>query len=278
MASTPPNRNTVKRKLSETVSSKSIKTRKRNTSNSSDSELSNIELYQDSSDNNSNFIGSPDSDNVDDVSEPFTLSQSKILVNDFVLVPMTDQKTGIEKTFVAQVTKIAMENETDVLYHVKFMRNYRQHLDIFVFPDIDDTSEIYKGDIAEQFKPDSRSWSLESVKFLGYYGSYEKARNIAAESDYTSTEEILGRGCRISKPTDAERQYNTSFASPVVNGFTTDEDEDELKFNKTVREVIQSKFPDIASTDFIREAGEWFRLGAQRYKRRSNKHTPAPEK
>ncbi|KAK4886623.1 hypothetical protein RN001_002894 [Aquatica leii] len=66
MASTPPNRNTVKRKLSETVSSKSIKTRKRNTSNSSDSELSNIELCQDSSDNNSNFIGSPDSDNVDD--------------------------------------------------------------------------------------------------------------------------------------------------------------------------------------------------------------------
>ncbi|KAK4885884.1 hypothetical protein RN001_002155 [Aquatica leii] len=151
MASTPPNRNTVKRKLSETVSSKSIKTRKRNTSNSSDSELSNIELCQDSSDNNSNFIGSPDSDNVI-VSEPFTLSQSKILVDDFVLVPMTDQKTGIEKTFVAQVTKIAMENETDVLYHVKFMRNYRQHLDIFVFPDIDDTSEIYKGDIAGVLK------------------------------------------------------------------------------------------------------------------------------
>ncbi|KAK4886859.1 hypothetical protein RN001_003130 [Aquatica leii] len=72
MASTPPNRNTVKRKLSETVSSKSIKTRKRNTSNSSDSELSNIELCQDSSDNNSNFIGSPDSDNVDDTASVVT--------------------------------------------------------------------------------------------------------------------------------------------------------------------------------------------------------------
>ncbi|KAK4885427.1 hypothetical protein RN001_001698 [Aquatica leii] len=182
----------------------------------------------------------------------------------------------------------------------------------------------------EQFKPDSRSWSLESVKFLGYYGSYEKARNIAAESDYTSITEILGRGCRISKPTDAERQYNKRFASPVVNGFITDEDEEEeknkkidnctklvcrigengadfmknvftliyddkfaaentwmgkknklnlseLKFNKTVREVIQSKFPDLTSSDFTRKAGEWFRLGAQRYKRRSNKLTPAPE-
>ncbi|KAK4886334.1 hypothetical protein RN001_002605 [Aquatica leii] len=159
--------------------------------------------------------------------------------------------------------------------------------------------------ILEQFKPDSRSWSLESVKFLGYYGSYEKARNIAAESDYTSITEILGRGCRISKPTDAERQYNKRFASPVVNGFITDEDEEEeknkkidnctklvcrigengadfmknvftliyddkfaaentwmgkknklnlseLKFNKTVREVIQSKFPDLTSSDFTR--------------------------
>ncbi|KAK4885443.1 hypothetical protein RN001_001714 [Aquatica leii] len=43
----------------------------------------------------------------------------------------------------------------------------------------------------------------------------------------------------------------------------------ELKFNKTVREVIQSKFPDLTSSDFTRKAGEWFRLGAQRYKRRS---------
>ncbi|KAF5278448.1 hypothetical protein FQA39_LY05937 [Lamprigera yunnana] len=58
------------------------------------------------------------------------------------------KKTGIEKTFIAQVSKIATENETDVLYYVKFMRNYRQHLDIFVFPDIDDTSKIYKVDIA----------------------------------------------------------------------------------------------------------------------------------
>ncbi|KAK4874517.1 hypothetical protein RN001_013877 [Aquatica leii] len=151
-------------------------------------------------------------------------------------------------------------------------------------------------------------------------GSNEKARNIAAESDYTSITEILGRGCRISKPTDAERQYNKRFASPVVNGFTTDEDEEqeknkkidnctklvcrirkngadfmknvftliyddkfmaentwmgkknklnlsELKFNKTVREAIQSKFPDLTSSDFTRKAGEWFRLGAQRYKR-----------
>ncbi|KAF5304131.1 hypothetical protein FQA39_LY01916 [Lamprigera yunnana] len=92
MASTPSNRNTMKRKLSETTSLKSIKTRKRNTSNSSDSELSNIELCQNSSDNNSNFIGSPDSDNVDDANEPLTLFQSEILVYNFVLVPMTDQK------------------------------------------------------------------------------------------------------------------------------------------------------------------------------------------
>ncbi|KAK4879180.1 hypothetical protein RN001_007326 [Aquatica leii] len=62
-------------------------------------------------------------------------------------------------------------------------------------------------------------------------GSYEKARNIAAESDYTSITEILGRGCRISKPTDAERQYNKRFASPV-NGFTTDEDEEQEKNKK----------------------------------------------
>ncbi|KAK4887765.1 hypothetical protein RN001_004036 [Aquatica leii] len=62
--------------------------------------------------------------------------------------------------------------------------------------------------------------------------SYEKARNIAAESDYTSITEILGRGCRISKPTDAERQYNKRFASPVVNGFTTDEDEEQEKNKK----------------------------------------------
>ncbi|KAK4886380.1 hypothetical protein RN001_002651 [Aquatica leii] len=51
----------------------------------------------------------------------------------------------------------------------------------------------------------------------------------------------------------------------------------ELKFNKTVREAIQSKFPDVTSSDFTRKAGEWFRLGAQRYKRRSNKLTPALE-
>lgn len=64
---------------------------------------------------------------------------------------MTAEKTGTEKTFIAQVIKIRTENET-AMYNVKFMRNYRQHPDIFVFPDIDDTSEIYKTEIAGVLK------------------------------------------------------------------------------------------------------------------------------
>ncbi|KAK4885487.1 hypothetical protein RN001_001758 [Aquatica leii] len=65
-------------------------------------------------------------------------------------------------------------------------------------------------------------------------GSYEKARNIAAESDYTSITEILGRGCRISKPTDAKQQYNKRFASPVVNGFQLTRTKNKRKTKKLI--------------------------------------------
>ncbi|KAF5294435.1 hypothetical protein FQA39_LY13420 [Lamprigera yunnana] len=38
-------------------------------------------------------------------------------------------------------------NDSEVAYRVKFMRNYRQHADIFVFPEVDDVSIIYTKEI-----------------------------------------------------------------------------------------------------------------------------------
>lgn len=128
------------------VSPFSSKKMYQNTSSSSESYDSD-DLCQNSSDN-SDLEGGSDL-STENSGTKFTLVQREIAQNDFVCVELKDIKTQVPKEFVGQIVRVNKEgaNELEMTYEVKFMRNYRQHADIFTFPDVDDISVVYKKEI-----------------------------------------------------------------------------------------------------------------------------------
>lgn len=130
----------------DTRSALSKKTFKQVSSSSSESYDSD-DICEDTSDN-SDFIGGESSDSGKSESK-FTLTQKEICLNDFVSVLLKEEKKQVIKEFVGQVVRVVEEEESELgtAYEVKFMRNYRQHTDIFIFPEADDISIIYKSEI-----------------------------------------------------------------------------------------------------------------------------------
>lgn len=139
----------VKRKICDASPSKPAAKTKRPTKDCSDdsdesSSFDEKQLCKDSSSDLSEF-----SDNSEDAliqeTETFTISQEHLHENDFVLVELKDTKRNNSKDFVGQILKIAKSEDEPLL--VKFMRNYRIHKNIFIFPNVDDTSEVFKSEI-----------------------------------------------------------------------------------------------------------------------------------
>ncbi|KAF5297511.1 hypothetical protein FQA39_LY19261 [Lamprigera yunnana] len=85
----------------------------------------------------------------EDSETKFTLDQKEICLNDFVIVSLKEIKKQVLKEFVGQIIGVVEEesNDSEVAYKVEFMRNYRQHADTFVFPEVDDVSIIYTKEI-----------------------------------------------------------------------------------------------------------------------------------
>ncbi|KAF5274696.1 hypothetical protein FQA39_LY07087 [Lamprigera yunnana] len=94
----------------------------------------------------SDFICDEGDELFEDSETKFTLDLKEICLNDFVSVSLKEIKKKVLKEFVGQIIGVVAEvsNNSEVAYKVKFMRNYRQHADIFVFPEVDDVSIIYE--------------------------------------------------------------------------------------------------------------------------------------
>ncbi|KAF5271109.1 hypothetical protein FQA39_LY08247 [Lamprigera yunnana] len=88
----------------------------------------------------SDFICDEGDELFEDSETKFTLDQKEICLNDFVSVSLKEIKKQVLKEFVGQIIGVVEEesNDSEVAYKVKFMRNYSQHTDIFVFPEVDD--------------------------------------------------------------------------------------------------------------------------------------------
>ncbi|KAF5306545.1 hypothetical protein FQA39_LY08867 [Lamprigera yunnana] len=97
----------------------------------------------------SDFICDEGDELFEDSETKFTLDQREICLNDFVSVSLKEIKKQVLKEFLGQIIGVVEEesNDSEVAYKVKFMRNYRQHADIFVFPEVDDVSIIYTKEI-----------------------------------------------------------------------------------------------------------------------------------
>lgn len=138
----------IKRNLDIDLPVKTSKKLKRNDVELSDSEESNdIQenmICQDESDN-SNFIDHSD-DEIIQSEKKLSLVDKEIEVNEFVLVALQDEKTKNIKKYAAQVIDIRPQEQINS-YTVKFMRNYRGHNDIFVFPEVEDQSVIFRTEI-----------------------------------------------------------------------------------------------------------------------------------
>ena len=110
------------------------------------------QLCNDSSSDLSEFSNCS-AENENNVQEKsLTLSLATPEENDYVLVELENEKKNSKKDFVGQILKI-IRNNSDVdknknqIYTVKFMRNYRNHKNIFIFPEVDDISEIFVSEI-----------------------------------------------------------------------------------------------------------------------------------
>lgn len=101
-------------------------------------------VYEDESDN-SDFVNHSDEETLTQ-EKSFSLVKGEIRMNDFVLVTLREEKTQANKKYVAQIIDIHPQ-EQEGSYTAKFMRNYRGHDDIFVFPEAEDQSLIYNSEI-----------------------------------------------------------------------------------------------------------------------------------
>ncbi|KAF5288948.1 hypothetical protein FQA39_LY03827 [Lamprigera yunnana] len=111
------------------LSSKSVK---KDTRSSSSESYDSDDICQGS--DISDFICDEGDELFEDSETKFTLDQKEICLNDFVSISLKEIKKHVFKEFVGQIIGVVEE----VVYKVKFMRNYRQHADIFVFPEVDD--------------------------------------------------------------------------------------------------------------------------------------------
>lgn len=78
----------------------------------------------------------------------FTLIQKNIENDDFVVVTLTEIRKGTGKKFVEKIKGQCLENiYEEEAYDITYLRNYRNHQDLFVFLEIPDDSVILKNDI-----------------------------------------------------------------------------------------------------------------------------------
>ncbi|KAF5305489.1 hypothetical protein FQA39_LY01580 [Lamprigera yunnana] len=92
----------------------------------------------------SDFICDEGDELFEDSETKFTLDQKEICLNDFVSVLLKEIKKQVLKEFVGQIIAVVEEesNDSEVDYKVKFMRNYCQHADIFVFPEVEEITGV----------------------------------------------------------------------------------------------------------------------------------------
>lgn len=69
---------------------------------------------------------------------------NEIKVGDFLMIILTEEKRKTKKDFIGQVTNV-LEHESKV--NVKFMRKYRLSEDTYVFPEVNDESDVFKDEI-----------------------------------------------------------------------------------------------------------------------------------
>lgn len=149
----------VKRKIGEddfkaTIKRKRVPRKTTDYSDDSDSvdeklfcKDSSSDLSELSDNNGEDVIRTTDIINTEDGT--FTLSEEKVQENDFILVELRNDKTNNKKEFIGQILKISniLKSNKDQTFTVKFMRNYQAHKNIFIFPSIDDISDIYQKEI-----------------------------------------------------------------------------------------------------------------------------------
>lgn len=134
----------VKRNLGGNKGSKGKKRSKKESSDTEES-IKEVDLSAESSSNDN-----PDSD---DESYPSKkeffiekINDEDVKVEDFLYVELTTEKHNIKKEFVAQVIS-AERGEEHMSITVRFLRQYRQTRNIFVFPEVPDESELFEGEI-----------------------------------------------------------------------------------------------------------------------------------
>lgn len=111
---------------------------------SSDTDISEpTNLCEDESEN-SDYIGSESDKSSNEDSPLFTLSHEVPKASDFILVGLQEEK---KKTVIEYVGQIIDINQDEKTYDVKYLRNYREHKDIFTFPEVDDQSLVYSSEV-----------------------------------------------------------------------------------------------------------------------------------
>lgn len=70
----------------------------------------------------------------------FTFSDETPKINDFISVGLKDEKKKTVIQYVGQIIDVIQDRKT---YDVNYLRNYRDHTDIFTFSELDDESLVY---------------------------------------------------------------------------------------------------------------------------------------
>lgn len=82
------------------------------------------------------------------------ISMNEIKEGDFLLIKLTSgiSKQNIPKLFIAQTISNEKNDVNLNIINVRFLRQYRQTRDIFVFPEVADESIVYDTEIMGKVK------------------------------------------------------------------------------------------------------------------------------
>ncbi|XP_050500880.1 uncharacterized protein LOC126880855 [Diabrotica virgifera virgifera] len=80
------------------------------------------------------------------IDREFTLIQKNIEKDEYVVVTLTEIRKGTVMKFVGKIKEQCLEDIHEEAYDITYLRNYRNHQDSFVFPDIPDDNSFWRNE------------------------------------------------------------------------------------------------------------------------------------